>query len=122
MRACCPRRFGVYYLISHNTSFYIDEENMKFYASQGQQRIAIIAFKLAEVELFNNEKGTSPILLLDDIFSELDIDKRNKLMKYIPDTVQTIITTTDLKNIQKKVINKAKVFYVDNGTIVEKAG
>jgi len=103
-------------------SFYIDEENMKFYASQGQQRIAIIAFKLAEVLLFNEEKGTSPILLLDDIFSELDIDKRNKLIKYIPDNVQTIITTTDLKNIQKKIINKAKIFYVDNGTIVEKAG
>ncbi len=101
-------------------SFYIEQNNMKYYASQGQQRIAIIAFKLAEVSLFKEEKGTSPILLLDDIFSELDIDKRNKLIKYIPEDIQTIITTTDLKNIQKKIINKAKIFIVDHGKITEK--
>ena len=101
-------------------SFYIDNENMKFYASQGQQRLAIISFKLAEVNLFKEEKGTSPILLLDDIFSELDINKRNKLIKYIPEDIQCIITTTDLKNIQKKIINKAKIFIVDHGKITEK--
>lgn len=101
-------------------SFYIENENMKYYASQGQQRIAIISFKLAEVNLFQEEKGTSPILLLDDIFSELDINKRNKLIKYIPEDVQTIITTTDLKNIQKKIINRAKIFIVDQGKITEK--
>jgi len=101
-------------------SFYIEQENMKYYASQGQQRIAIISFKLAEVSLFREEKGTTPILLLDDIFSELDINKRNKLIKYIPEDIQTIITTTDLKNIQKKIINKAKIFIVDHGKITEK--
>lgn len=101
-------------------SFYIEEENMKYYASQGQQRIAIISFKLAEVGVFQKEKGTSPILLLDDIFSELDIKKRNGLMKYIPEGVQTIITTTDLKNIQKRVLEKAKIFMVSQGTITER--
>lgn len=101
-------------------SFYINNENMKYYASQGQQRLAIIAFKLVEVSFFRLEKGTSPILLLDDIFSELDITKRNKLIEFIPKDVQTIITTTDLKNIQKRVINRAKVFIVDHGKITEK--
>ncbi len=101
-------------------SFYIKDENMKFFSSQGQQRIAIISFKLAEVEIFNQEKNSSPILLLDDIFSELDIEKRNKLMKYIPNDVQTIITTTDLKNIQKKMMKQAKVFIVEQGKIREK--
>ena len=101
-------------------SFYINNENMKYYASQGQQRLAIIAFKLVEVSFFRLEKGTSPILLLDDIFSELDITKRNKLIEFIPKDVQTIITTTDLKNIQKRVINLAKVFIVDHGKITEK--
>lgn len=101
-------------------SFYINNENMKYYASQGQQRIAIIAFKLSEVSFFELEKGTSPILLLDDIFSELDIKKRNKLMEFIPQHVQTIITTTDLKNIQKKIIKHAKIFIVDHGNITEK--
>ena len=103
-------------------SFYLDNQNLKFYGSQGQQRIAIISFKLAEVGLFRQEKNTSPILLLDDIFSELDIKKRNKLIKYIPQDTQTIITTTDLKNIQKKIVDSSKIFIVDNGTIEEKAG
>ena len=103
-------------------SFYIKDDDLKYYGSQGQQRIAIIAFKLAEVSLFKEEKNTNPILLLDDIFSELDIDKRNKLIKYIPNDIQVIITTTDLKNIQRKIINKAKIFFVEDGKITEKAG
>lgn len=103
-------------------SFYIDKQNMKFYASQGQKRLAIIAFKLSEVQIFIDEKNDSPILLLDDIFSELDIEKRNALIKYIPDNIQTIITTTDLKNINKKIIKNSKIFVVDHGTINEKAG
>lgn len=101
-------------------SFCINDENMKYYASQGQQRLAVIAFKLVEVSFFELEKGTNPILLLDDIFSELDIDKRNKLIKFIPDDVQTIITTTDLKNIQRKIVKRAKIFIVDHGKITEK--
>ena len=103
-------------------SFYIDKQNMKFYASQGQKRLAIIAFKLSEVQIFIDEKNDSPILLLDDIFSELDIEKRNALIKYIPNNIQTIITTTDLKNINKKIIKNSKIFVVDHGTINEKAG
>ena len=103
-------------------SFYLNSENLKFYGSQGQQRVAIISFKLAEVNLFKEEKKTSPILLLDDIFSELDIKKRNMVIKYIPDEVQTIITTTDLRNIQNRILSQAKVFRVENGNIQEKAG
>ena len=103
-------------------SFMLEKQDLKFYGSQGQQRLAIVSFKLAEVSLFKEEKGTSPILLLDDIFSELDIKKRNKLIKYIPDDIQTIVTTTDLKNIQKRIVNSSKIFIVKNGTITEKAG
>ena len=103
-------------------SFYLNEDNLKFYGSQGQQRIAIISFKLAEVGLFKQEKNTNPILLLDDIFSELDIKKRNKLIKFIPIDTQTIITTTDLKKKKKKIVDSSKIFIVDNGNIKEKAG
>ena len=103
-------------------SFYLEGKNLKYYGSQGQDRIAIISFKLAEVELFKEEKGTAPILLLDDIFSELDIKKRNRVIKYIPKDIQTIITTTDLKNIKKSVVDNSKIFIVNNGKIVEKAG
>lgn len=100
--------------------FYINQNNMRLYGSQGQQRMAIVAFKLAEIELFKEMLGTSPILLLDDIFSELDISTRKKLIQFIPDDIQTIITTTDLKNIQKKIVEKAKIFIVDSGNITEK--
>ncbi len=103
-------------------SFYINEDDIRLYGSQGQQRMAIIAFKLAEIEIFKDITGTSPILLLDDIFSELDLKKRQKLIKYLPDDIQTIITTTDLKNIQKKVVENSKIFIVDKGTIKEKVG
>ena len=99
--------------------FYIEQNNMRLYGSQGQQRMAIVAFKLAEIELFKEILGTSPILLLDDIFSELDISTRKKLIQFIPDDIQTIITTTDLKNIQKKIVEKAKIFNVDSGNITE---
>ncbi|MDD6224054.1 MAG: DNA replication/repair protein RecF [bacterium] len=101
-------------------SFYIEENDMRMYGSQGQQRMAIVAFKLAEIEIFKEFTGTSPILLLDDIFSELDLTKRQKLIQYIPDDVQTIITTTDLKNIKRNVISNSKVFVVEKGTIKER--
>ena len=100
--------------------FYLNDNNLRLFGSQGQQRMAIIAYKLAEIEIFKELLGTSPILLLDDIFSELDIYKRQKLLKYIPSDVQTIITTTDLKNIKNNIIKDSKVFIVDNGKITEK--
>ena len=83
-------------------------------------KLNAVRLKVVGTSFFKEEKGTSPILLLDDIFSELDIKKRNKLMEYIPQDIQTIITTTDLKNIQKKIISQAKVFMVDHGNITEK--
>ncbi len=99
--------------------FYLDNNNLKSYGSQGQQRLAVITIKLAEIEIFKKHSKTSPILLLDDVFSELDDEKKNNLLKYIKDDIQTIITTTDLKNIDEKIIKHAKLFKVESGTIVE---
>ena len=94
---------------------------MKFYGSQGQQRLAIISFKLAEIPIFKDNCNTNPVLLLDDIFSELDIKKRNSLLKIInEDDIQSVITTTDLKNINKKYIDDTYVFNVKNGYIDRK--
>ena len=56
---------------------------MKIYASQGQQKSAILAYKLATIPIFKEYSNTSPVLLLDDIFSELDLKKRNRVLKYI---------------------------------------
>jgi len=102
--------------------FFLEENSMKIFASQGQQRMAIICFKLVEIELFHKILHTMPILLLDDIFSELDVKKRNQLVRYLPTDVQVIITTTDLKNISKKLVEKGRVFIVKNGNVEEKAG
>ena len=79
--------------------------------------MAILAFKLAEIEIFKNVKNEYPILLLDDVFSELDKNKKNNLLKYINNNVQTFITTTDLTSISKKLRNKAKLFEIESGNI-----
>lgn len=99
-------------------SFLLKEKELGIFGSQGQIRAAILALKLAEVLIFKEKDGEYPILLLDDIFSELDIDKRNKLVKYILDDVQTIITTTDIDLIDQSLVERAKVFVVDDGKII----
>jgi DNA replication and repair protein RecF len=97
--------------------FLINDENIKNIGSQGQQRMAILAIKLAEIGIIKQYKGSSPILLLDDVFSELDRKKKNNLLKYINNEIQTIITTTDLNNISKKIRDESKLIEIENGTI-----
>ena len=97
--------------------FYLNDMNLRNYGSQGQQRMAVLSLKLAEIEIFKDFKQTSPIILLDDVFSELDNKKKNNLLKFIDNGMQVIITTTDLKNISKKITQKAKLIKVNNGKI-----
>ena len=107
----------------HRDDFYFlyKDKDLKYYGSQGQQKLAILSFKISEIPIFKEYCGTEPVLLLDDIFSELDIKKRNKLLKMINcDDIQSIITTTDLKNINKKYIENAYVFNVKNGVVERK--
>lgn len=99
--------------------FYLCDKNLKFYGSQGQQRVAVLSLKLSEIEIFKKYKETTPILLLDDIFSELDDNKKNNLLKYISRDIQTIITTTDLNNLDSKLIKKSKLFKINNGNIIK---
>lgn len=97
--------------------FYMGDKNMKCYGSQGQQRMSILSLKLAEIEIFKKYSNEYPILLLDDVFSELDKKKKNCLLKYLNDDLQTIITTTDLNQIQKRILNKSKLIEIENGSI-----
>ena len=98
--------------------FNYQDNDLKFFGSQGQQKVAVLSFKLSEIPIFKDISGTYPVLLLDDIFSELDIKKRNKLLKMIQfDDIQSIITTTDLKNIQKRYLEDAYIYSVFNGSI-----
>ena len=97
--------------------FYLGDKNLKYYGSQGQQRVSVLATKLSEIEILKKYKGETPILLLDDVFSELDIKVQNNLLKYITKGVQTIITTTDLNKIENKLIKKSKLFNIENGVV-----
>lgn len=99
--------------------FYINDRNLKDYGSEGEQKNAVIAFKFAEINIFKEEKGVTPILILDDLFSELDQQKINNIIKFISDDVQTFITTTDLKKVSKKLMENSKVFKVYKGKITE---
>lgn len=95
--------------------FYLNEKDAKVYCSQGQQRSIILSLKLAEFEFMKEVLGETPVLLLDDILSELDIKRQNKLLNFIRDN-QTIITCTD-KDLYKKIKYPYKSYLVAGGEI-----
>ena len=97
--------------------FHLNDNNLSLYGSQGQIKMAILSLKLAEIDTFKNISGTTPILLLDDLFSELDIDKRNKIIDYLDKDIQTIITTTDVDNL--KNVDNAYIYKIKDGKILE---
>ena len=98
---------------------YLNDLDVNEYASQGQQRLSIISLKLAEIEVFIKEKQIKPIILLDDIFSELDDKKKNNIIKYFKNDVQIFITTTEIKDINKNLKEKSDIYTVDNGIITK---
>ncbi len=87
------------------------------YASQGQQRTAAIALKLAEIELMSDSAGESPVVLLDDVMAELDEDRRARISALTRDRCQTLITTTHLSNLEHAGMGTAHVFDVEGGTV-----
>lgn len=101
-------------------SFSLNGIDMKNFSSQGQQRLAIIALKIAEIYLFKEEKGEYPVLLLDDIFSEIDIKKRNKIINFLLKDIQSIITTTDINDIDEKLLQNATIYKVNNNNVTER--
>lgn len=87
---------------------FLNSVEVKNYGSQGQQRTVALSLKLAELEIVKNRVGEYPILLLDDVFSELDKDRRKKLLKFTS-KAQTIITCTDFdEKIDANIINIVK--------------
>jgi DNA replication and repair protein RecF len=92
---------------------------LKDFGSEGEQKNAIIAFKLSEIEIFKNKKGVIPILILDDLYSELDKVKINNILEFINDDIQTFITTTEISKLSKKIKEGSKVFKVKNGIVEE---
>jgi len=103
--------------------FKINKVNVRKYGSQGQQRTVVLGLKLAELEFMKSESGEYPVLLLDDVFSELDKKRKNTLLSIINDKIQTLITTTDLDDIDNfKYKRSSKIFNVKNGIIEESKG
>jgi DNA replication and repair protein RecF len=88
------------------------------YGSQGQQRTLVLALKLAELELLESVVGEPPLLLLDDVLAELDLQRQDHLLNAIGDRVQTIITTTHLGSFDAQWLNSARIFQVENGKIL----
>ena len=99
--------------------FYINDLDAKIYASQGQQRSIVLSLKLAEINYLKDKTGTYPVLLLDDVLSELDKNRQLKLLDAINENVQTFITTPSISDIKEDLLKKAKVFKIESGNISE---
>jgi len=98
--------------------FFLGDKNLKSYGSQGQQRVAILSLKLSELEVFNKYKKITPILLLDDVFSELDDIKKNNLLKYINKGLQVFITTTELSSISNTLLESSNKIKIENAQVI----
>lgn len=95
----------------------INGKDIRPFGSQGQQRIASISLKLCELHILQEKLGTDPILLLDDVLSELDIERRKKLVEAINDKFQTFVTATNISYIDKLDIDFGGKYLVKNNKI-----
>ena len=99
--------------------FYINDLDAKMFASQGQQRSIVLSLKLAEINYLKNKTGTYPVLLLDDVLSELDKNRQLKLLDAINENVQKFITTPSISDIKEDLLKKDKDFKIESGNISE---
>lgn len=100
---------------------YLDEKEVSMYASQGQQRLVSLAMKLALAAIVSNVNKEEPIIILDDVFSELDKEKRENLLNYIINKEQVFITCT---NYQEVISNEndipIQIIKIQQGNVVER--
>lgn len=97
--------------------FYVNDRDVQTFGSQGQQRTTALSVKLAEIELIHSEIGEYPILLLDDVLSELDDYRQSHLLNTIQGKVQTFVTTTSVNGIDHQTLKEASAFQVEAGKI-----
>lgn len=95
----------------------VNEMDVHTYGSQGQQRTAALSIKLAEIDLIYAETGEFPVLLLDDVLSELDRHRQSQLLETIDNRVQTFVTTTTTNELHQTVLEQAQTFYINQGTL-----
>ena len=97
-------------------AFELDGRDLTTFASRGQQRTAILALKLGQLELLTREQGP-PLLLLDDVFSELDPDRRAHLVRRIGELPQAFVTTTTLDDLDPRLVTASTAWRVDPGRL-----
>ncbi|MBU9722294.1 MULTISPECIES: DNA replication/repair protein RecF [Bacillaceae] len=97
--------------------FLVNDRDIQTYGSQGQQRTTALSLKLAEIELIHEKVGEYPILLLDDVLSELDDYRQSHLLNTIQGKVQTFVTTTSVEGIHHQTLQEAQMYIVRNGSI-----
>lgn len=100
--------------------FFINRFDVHTYGSQGQQRTSVLSLKLALIDYFKDELGEKPILLLDDVLSELDINRQSLLIDIIDSDIQTFITSTDTYGIKEDILSKAELFVVKGAKVTRK--
>lgn len=106
--------FGIH---RDDIEFELDGYSLKDCGSEGQQKNAIIAFKLSEIDIVKKEKDYYPILIFDDLSSELDKNKINNIISMFDEKVQTFITTTSIDYFSEQIINNALVIKVSNSNV-----
>jgi len=89
--------------------FEIDGRGARAFSSQGQQRTIALAWKLAEVSVVKEISGQAPLLLLDDVMSELDEKRRHSLAVFVGEAAQTVMTTTNIGYFDTSLVDRAKV-------------
>ena len=94
----------------------INDVNAKIYGSQGQQRTSVLTIKFASLFIIKELTGEYPVLLLDDVLSELDSSRQSYILRSLKE-VQTFIACTGINEIEKYLKQDAKVFYIENGTV-----
>ena len=90
------------------------------YGSRGQVRTTLLALKLAEVQWMKNRTGEWPVILLDEVMAELDLQRRADLLKYIGETEQVLFTTTDLNLFTSEFVQQSKIWDVQGGAVQER--
>jgi DNA replication and repair protein RecF len=99
--------------------FHINGKEVQTYGSQGQQRTTALSLKLAEIELISEEIGEYPLLLLDDVLSELDSNRQTQLIEIFQDKVQTFITTTGMESVHMDKLHGLAVYRVNQGSVTK---
>ena len=98
-------------------AFAINEHDLRTFGSRGQQRTAALALKLGEVQLMRDETKDNPLLLLDDVMSELDATRRHTLLEALGGVTQVIATTTDWNDFSADLLREARALRVEAGVL-----